>query len=231
MKKLAIVVGLLLLVPSLAWGQQVNVNKAKQNAGNTITNGSPSATAGSSAVGVGSVTTNTSAGAVSGSTSGVKSNIQNGNTNTNESYSGSNPYQGTSINTNFDRYAPSVSPPALTAAGTGVCLGSISGSLMGPMAGIGFGTTKVDQGCERRSGAALLFNMGHKGAALRVLAGESIQDALAAEGIAPKPVAKAPTMDQVIGAQLATPQVKATTVSADQIFAEPLSAASSVQGN
>lgn len=87
--------------------------------------------------------------------------------------------------TSFDRMAPTVVAPSLTAAGTGVCLGSVSFGLSGPMAGASFGITKVDKGCEQRSGAALLYNMGYQKAALRVLAGESIQDALAAEGQLP----------------------------------------------
>lgn len=62
--------------------------------------------------------------------------------------------------TTFDRYAPSVAAPGLTAAGTGVCLGSVSLGLTGPMAGIMGGFTKVDQGCEDRSNAALLFQFG-----------------------------------------------------------------------
>lgn len=71
--------------------------------------------------------------------------------------------------TSFERYAPPVAAPALTSAGTGVCLGSVSIGLSGPMAGASFGITKVDKGCERRSGAALLYQMGYRDAALRLL--------------------------------------------------------------
>ena len=91
-------------------------------------------------------------------------------------------YQTTSVNiegTRFDRYAPPVSAPALTAAGTGVCLGSVSIGLSGPMAGASFGITKVDKGCERRSGAALLYQMGFRDAAIRLLSNDSeIKEAL-----------------------------------------------------
>lgn len=71
--------------------------------------------------------------------------------------------------TKFDRYAPPAYAPGLTSAGTGVCLGSVSIGASGPMAGLSFGITKVDKGCERRSGAALLYQMGFREAALRLL--------------------------------------------------------------
>lgn len=80
--------------------------------------------------------------------------------------------QSQSVNvegTHFDRYAPPVAAPGLTSAGTGVCLGSVSIGLSGPMAGASFGITKVDKGCERRSGAALLYQMGYRDAAIRLL--------------------------------------------------------------
>lgn len=98
------------------------------------------------------------------------------------------PYQGQDVTFKDvvqDRIAPTVVAPSLTAAGTGVCLGSVSIGLSGPMAGASFGITKVDKGCEQRSGAALLYNMGYAQAALRVLMGESVKDALAAEGQLP----------------------------------------------
>jgi hypothetical protein len=102
--------------------------------------------------------------------------------------------------------------PGLTAAGTGVCLGSVSFGLSGPMAGASFGITKVDQGCEARSGAALLYNMGHPAAALRVLTGESVKDALAHEG--------------------ELPVVKVSTVAPSQIFESAVAVQTfTVQGN
>lgn len=83
------------------------------------------------------------------------------------SYSGS---QSVSIEgTRFDRYAPAVVAPGLTSAGTGVCLGSVSFGLSGPMVGATVGFTKVDKGCERRSNAALLYQFGMRDAALRML--------------------------------------------------------------
>jgi hypothetical protein len=68
-----------------------------------------------------------------------------------------------------DRIPAMVVAPGLTAAGTGVCLGSVSIGLSGPMAGLSFGITKVDQGCEQRSAAALLYQMGYRDAAVRLL--------------------------------------------------------------
>lgn len=67
------------------------------------------------------------------------------------------------------RQSPAVIAPALTSAGTGVCLGSISGGVSVMGAGASLGMTKVDKGCERRSGAALLYQMGYRDAALKLL--------------------------------------------------------------
>ena len=75
--------------------------------------------------------------------------------------------------TSYDRYAPPAYAPGLTSAGTGVCLGSVSIGLSGPMAGASFGITKVDKGCERRSGAALLFQMGYQDAAIKLLSNDA----------------------------------------------------------
>ena len=62
--------------------------------------------------------------------------------------------------------------PGLTAGGTGVCLGSVSIGASGPFAGLSFGITKVDKGCERRSGAVILWQMGFRDAAVRLLAND-----------------------------------------------------------
>jgi hypothetical protein len=61
--------------------------------------------------------------------------------------------------------------PGLTSGGTQVCLGSFSVGLSGPMAGVAFGKTVVDKGCEDRQNAILLFNMGYKAEALELLKG------------------------------------------------------------
>jgi len=112
-------------------------------------------------------------------------------------YTGSN---NTQIGgTNFDRYAPPAYAPGLTSAGTGVCLGSMSIGASGPMAGLSFGITKVDKGCERRSGAALLYQMGYSEAAIKLLSNDpEIREALglppqakATETVASQPVSPA----------------------------------------
>lgn len=96
-----------------------------------------------------------------------------------QSYEGSSSASISVSGTSFERYAPPVGAPALTSAGTGVCLGSVSIGLSGPMAGASFGITKVDRGCERRSGAALLYQMGYKDAAIRLLSNDDeIREAL-----------------------------------------------------
>ena len=106
------------------------------------------------------------------------------------------PSQSVSVDasTNFDRYAPSLAAPALTSAGTGACLGSFSGGLVGPMAGAMFGKTYESERCENRMGSALLWQyagtpgplqQAFRNASLRVLTGESLKDALKAEGLLP----------------------------------------------
>ena len=122
----------------------------------------------STAVGVG--------GTASATAKGGHASADSTNVNVNapsQSYTGSyEGYSGASVTvdgTRFDHYAPPVGAPALTSAGTGVCLGSVSIGLSGPMAGASFGITRVDAGCERRSGAALLYQMGYKDAAVRLL--------------------------------------------------------------
>lgn len=88
-----------------------------------------------------------------------------------------------------DRIPATVVAPGLTAAGTGVCLGSVSIGLSGPMAGLSFGITKVDQGCEQRSAAALLYQMGYRDAAVRLLMKNAdVSEALGAD--APRAAAK-----------------------------------------
>ena len=61
--------------------------------------------------------------------------------------------------------------PGLAAGGSQVCLGSFSVGLSGPMAGIAFGKTVKDEGCEDRQNAILLYNMGYKAEALNLLKG------------------------------------------------------------
>lgn len=134
--------------------------------------------------------------------------------------------QSTSVNfegTKFDRYAPPVAAPGLTAAGTGVCLGSVSIGLSGPMAGASFGITKVDKGCEQRSAAALLYQMGYKDAAVRLLMkNDDVREAMGTD--APK-TAK-------VAIQASAP-IEPVTVSSAAIFSEPVLASTpaSVQGN
>jgi hypothetical protein len=94
--------------------------------------------------------------------------------------------------------------PGLTAAGTGVCLGSVSIGLSGPMAGASFGITKVDKGCEQRSSAALLYQMGYKDAAVRLLMkNEDVREALGAD--APRTAQAAPVDTTVPDLKLKTP--------------------------
>ena len=97
--------------------------------------------------------------------------------------------QGGSVNSPVqDRIPATVVAPGLAAAGTGVCLGSFSVGISGPMAGLAFGKTQVDKGCERRSGAALLYQMGYRDAALRLLS----NDPEIAEALNPTPATVAP---------------------------------------
>lgn len=87
-----------------------------------------------------------------------------------------------SVKVETPHQAPAVLAPALTSAGTGVCLGSVSIGLSGPMAGASFGITKVDKGCEQRSAAALLYQMGYKDAAVRLLMkNDDVREAMGAD--------------------------------------------------
>ena len=77
--------------------------------------------------------------------------------------------------------------------------GTMSIGASGPMAGLSFGITKVDKGCERRSGAALLYQMGYSEAAIKLLSNDpEIREALglppqakATETVASQPVSPA----------------------------------------
>ena len=109
--------------------------------------------------------------------------------------------------------------PGLTAAGTGVCLGSVSIGLSGPFAGASFGITKVDKGCEQRSSAALLYQMGYKDAAVRLLMkNDDVREALGTD--APKTAAVIAPVS-VSRVEPSIPQAMAATQTA---------AATSVQG-
>jgi hypothetical protein len=102
---------------------------------------------------------------------------QNQNQNNNQQIA---PSQNVQIET--PHQAPAIAAPGLTAAGTGVCLGSISGGVSFPLGGAMLGMTKVDQGCELRSNAALLYQMGYKDAAVRLLMkNDDVKNALGAE--------------------------------------------------
>ena len=79
--------------------------------------------------------------------------------------------------------------PGLAAGGSQVCLGSFSVGLSGPMAGVAFGKTVVDKGCEDRQNAILLYNMGYKAEALELLKGGNERVQSLFPGAAPKTVA------------------------------------------
>ena len=165
----------------------------------------------------GSAGASASAGASSSSSSGVVNHNSNTNYNTNVGINtqGQSQRQGQAqgqlqgqAQNNQQQISPSQSTkiqvdaplvpgvavaPGLTSGGTQVCLGSFSVGLSGPMAGVAFGKTVIDKGCERRQNAVLLFNMGYQKEALELLKGD---ESVAALFAAPKPVAsvKAPTV-------------------------------------
>lgn len=120
----------------------------------------------------------------------------------NEGINISNPVQ--------DRMPGLAVAPGLTAAGTGVCLGSVSIGLSGPMAGLSFGITKVDKGCEQRSAAALLYQFGYREAAVRLLMkNDDVREALGSDAPAVKSASVAPVVvaSEVTGI---TPQILST---------------------
>jgi len=94
-----------------------------------------------------------------------------------------------SVNIEGDSFKAYASPPDAIApsltSGNDVCMGSISGSASGGNGiigiGIGFGKTYTDENCVRLKNANALLQMGHKGAALALLAlNEDVAAALVA---------------------------------------------------
>lgn len=79
------------------------------------------------------------------------------------------PAQSTNIKVDAPLVPGVAVAPGLAAGGSQVCLGSFSVGLSGPMAGVAFGKTVVDRGCERRQNAILLWNMGYRAEALHLL--------------------------------------------------------------
>lgn len=121
--------------------------------------------------------------------------------------------QSVSVNTPIQDRIPGLAvAPGLAAGGTGICLGSVSFGLSGPMAGLSFGTTKIDKGCETRNNAVILYNMGHPTAAAYLLAKQpEVQDALDYESKTGK--YKAAALPVVLPVALAGPsQVGAPTI-------------------
>ena len=120
--------------------------------------------------------------------------------------------------TSFDRYAPTVVAPGLTAAGTGVCLGSVAIGLSGPMAGLSFGITKVDKGCEQRSASALLWQYGYKDAAVRLLMNnDDVKAAMGAEGAKLSGLPVVPDTKLTLSTPLGTEAPKAEVVKAAEV--------------
>jgi hypothetical protein len=172
----------------------VNKNVAKQKAGNTITNGSPSASSASSS-GVNSSITN-------GVTSSVTSNPVSGST----SGASSDPYQGQDTSISIKQDAPAIAPailaPGLT-AGAVTCLGSKSGGVsvgvVGASVGGTLGTTIESERCNARADAASLVGLGEPAVAkARLCQIEAIAQAYADAG---KPCpAKITKVDTVVSA-------------------------------
>lgn len=75
--------------------------------------------------------------------------------------------------------------PGLTSGGTQVCLGSFSVGVSGPMAGVAFGKTVIDKGCEDRQNAILLYNMGfgHEALHLLINGNERVRSLFTAQGV------------------------------------------------
>ncbi len=111
--------------------------------------------------------------------------------------------------------------PGLAAGGSQVCLGSFSVGLSGPMAGVAFGKTVVDKGCEKRQLYIILHNTQDPRAA--AVLDSLYRDAMGDE--APKQAAKIDTT--IPDLKLSTPlgQPKAALVTA-----APTVPVASVQG-
>jgi hypothetical protein len=96
---------------------------------------------------------------------------------------------------------PTVFAPGLT-TGNDVCVGAVSAGAAGGngiiSAGLSFGSTYTDENCVRLKNAHALFAMGHKEAALAVLAkNKDVADALKAAGVKVATLPPEPQADKV----------------------------------
>lgn len=89
--------------------------------------------------------------------------------------------------------------PGLAAGGSQVCLGSFSVGLSGPMAGVAFGKTVQDKGCEKRQLFILLHNIGDPRA--KAVLDALYEDAMGAEKKAEPVAAAAPTSLRTVTAE------------------------------
>ena len=71
-------------------------------------------------------------------------------------------------NTNFPHQAPAAFAPGL-AVGAEVCAQSVSVGASSPLGGLSFGTTVIDEGCDSRVTARMLYSMGNQAAATAIL--------------------------------------------------------------
>lgn len=134
---------------------------------------SPSYSQTSTAVGVGSATSNSASQASSVAIGGGASKATGGKSSSALTINNNGTPSGTvtGVNTNVSgtstvKNVPAVFAPGLTAAGLETCLGSVSGGASAIGFGATFGTTIPDPGCAARLDARTLWSFGLKKAAV-----------------------------------------------------------------
>lgn len=125
------------------------------------------------------------AGAISSSTSGAVSNVN---------------VQGDAAS----RMPASTAYAAGLSAANGTCLGSASGGLQGMGAGVSFGSTKLDEGCDTRYDIGTLLSLGLRDAAIaRACMKPELAQSMGATCPKPAPVAGYSGNDPYVQARLA----------------------------
>lgn len=167
MKKVAVAMVMVALMASAAFADSVHIGNTTNNTTNNQGGQGGNASASASATGGTHVQTNTQVNTqVQSQNQGQQQGQAQG-----QKQSANNEGNKQSVNVDAPMIPGVAVAPGLTSGGTQVCLGSFSVGLSGPMAGVAFGKTVVDKGCEDRQNAILLFNMGYKAEALELLKG------------------------------------------------------------
>jgi hypothetical protein len=200
-----VVAGILFVTGMPAWAWDIGGNTTNNTYNTTNNQGGQGGTGIGVGVGIGG---------------GANVSNHNSNTNYNANTQGQSQHQGQAQGqiqgqgqNNQQQIAPSQSvkvdaplipgvavAPGLAAGGSQVCLGSFSVGLSGPMAGVAFGKTVQDKGCEKRQLYIILYNTGD--ARAKAVLDSLYEDAMgkpeaAAKTAAVEPVSSATSMETI----------------------------------